>query len=422
MATNFPGDLDTLSNPLVTDHQGSPLHSDQHANANDSIEALQAKVGINNSAVPSSLDYKISTIEATRPLDFPVTIEKNHHVEQGSADPLQIFYKATGNSGLITEIQFIIEGQPANFGPMVLNIKYDGEASPSVALPLNSLIAIEDTTKMLSFVYESDMFLVNGDDGGISDNQMSVVLRWPIPYTDGIEIYVSGLSTGSWSNVTYQDSLPECWNRNLRFYANRSDQAITAPSNGAGTLSISGTSVTGSGTNFTVGDIGKYIVINHFNEFLITSVTDTTHCTVATADGTHDITNQAYQIDSGHVWLNRPSGKTGYLCQIGYGITSTGSGSMEVNPRIFINQETEPSLEWSGTEDLFEGSFYWTIPRQNRYGGIVCLSTVSGVVASAYKLFTKRPKLYTNGIKGIQANMGYTTTFNITSIYYEFTS
>ena len=59
MATSFPSSLDSLTNPGAGDSLASPSHSAQHANANDAIEALQAKVGVNGSAVTSSLDYKV---------------------------------------------------------------------------------------------------------------------------------------------------------------------------------------------------------------------------------------------------------------------------------------------------------------------------------------------------------------------------
>lgn len=59
MATNFPTSLDALTNPLSTDALTSPSHADQHADANDAIEALQAKVGVNSSSVATSLDYKV---------------------------------------------------------------------------------------------------------------------------------------------------------------------------------------------------------------------------------------------------------------------------------------------------------------------------------------------------------------------------
>ena len=62
MATNFPTSLDSLTNPTASDTLDSSTvpHADQHANANDAIEALQAKVGVNSSAVTTSLDYKIA--------------------------------------------------------------------------------------------------------------------------------------------------------------------------------------------------------------------------------------------------------------------------------------------------------------------------------------------------------------------------
>jgi len=64
MATNYPTGLDTLSNPTGTDNLDTSglLHDAQHANANDAIEALQAKVGINSSTETTSLDYKIKQL------------------------------------------------------------------------------------------------------------------------------------------------------------------------------------------------------------------------------------------------------------------------------------------------------------------------------------------------------------------------
>ena len=63
MATNFPTSLDSLTNPTSTDALNSPSHSAQHANANDAIEALEAKVGVDSSAVTTSHSYKIAQLE-----------------------------------------------------------------------------------------------------------------------------------------------------------------------------------------------------------------------------------------------------------------------------------------------------------------------------------------------------------------------
>ena len=63
MATNFPTSLDNLTNPASTDPTDAPSHSQQHADANDAIEALETKVGINNSSNTSSLDYRVRQLE-----------------------------------------------------------------------------------------------------------------------------------------------------------------------------------------------------------------------------------------------------------------------------------------------------------------------------------------------------------------------
>ena len=61
-ATSFPSSLDTLTNPASTDKTNSPSHSTQHTNANDALEALEAKIGVNGSAVTTSHDYKLSGV------------------------------------------------------------------------------------------------------------------------------------------------------------------------------------------------------------------------------------------------------------------------------------------------------------------------------------------------------------------------
>lgn len=45
-STNFPTSLDSLTNPSATDNVATVSHSSQHSNANDAIEAIEAKTGI----------------------------------------------------------------------------------------------------------------------------------------------------------------------------------------------------------------------------------------------------------------------------------------------------------------------------------------------------------------------------------------
>jgi len=65
MAITYPTIIDSLNNPSGTDTLDSPSHSDQHSDTNDAIEALEAKVGVDSSAVTSSLDYKVENMVET---------------------------------------------------------------------------------------------------------------------------------------------------------------------------------------------------------------------------------------------------------------------------------------------------------------------------------------------------------------------
>jgi hypothetical protein len=64
MATLFPASLDTLSTTRGTAGQpmDTPNHVTHHTNEDDAIAALEAKVGVDGSAVTTSLDYKINHI------------------------------------------------------------------------------------------------------------------------------------------------------------------------------------------------------------------------------------------------------------------------------------------------------------------------------------------------------------------------
>lgn len=62
MAISFPTSIDSLSNPGTTDALNSPSHAGQHSDANDAIEAIEAKVGADSSAVTTSHDYKLGSV------------------------------------------------------------------------------------------------------------------------------------------------------------------------------------------------------------------------------------------------------------------------------------------------------------------------------------------------------------------------
>jgi hypothetical protein len=62
MAINYPTSLDNFTNPTGTDPLTSPSHAGQHADINDAVEALQAKVGVDNSTVATSLEARVNNL------------------------------------------------------------------------------------------------------------------------------------------------------------------------------------------------------------------------------------------------------------------------------------------------------------------------------------------------------------------------
>jgi hypothetical protein len=66
VTTLFPAALDNFSNPTPSQsQQAARTHSEQHGDLNDAVESLQAKVGVDGSAVGTSLDYLVKQLAAT---------------------------------------------------------------------------------------------------------------------------------------------------------------------------------------------------------------------------------------------------------------------------------------------------------------------------------------------------------------------
>lgn len=68
MASNFPTGLDNFPNPTDTTVLDTPglTHVDQHTNINDSVENIEAKLGVNFSSVTTSIDYIVKLLLLTQ--------------------------------------------------------------------------------------------------------------------------------------------------------------------------------------------------------------------------------------------------------------------------------------------------------------------------------------------------------------------
>ena len=65
MASNYPTSIDNFTNPTSSDSMSAVPHATQHSDINDAVEALEAKVGANSSAVTTSHDYKLNEVTGT---------------------------------------------------------------------------------------------------------------------------------------------------------------------------------------------------------------------------------------------------------------------------------------------------------------------------------------------------------------------
>lgn len=66
MTTQFPSGLDSYA--AVPQNQNTAVrHRTRHQDVEDAIEAIEAKVGVDDSAVASSLDYRVAQLEDNQP-------------------------------------------------------------------------------------------------------------------------------------------------------------------------------------------------------------------------------------------------------------------------------------------------------------------------------------------------------------------
>jgi hypothetical protein len=159
MATNFPTSLDALTNPVAGDSLNSPSHAGQHADANDAIEALQAKVGVNGSAVTTSIDYKLRNLDGSAITNGTITgaivdrLEENWNIIVTSA-------VGTINLNVLTASIWYYQGNAAS--NLTINVRGDGSTT------LNSLLAVGDSITVVfantngAQAYYPNVFQIDG--------------------------------------------------------------------------------------------------------------------------------------------------------------------------------------------------------------------------------------------------------------------
>lgn len=64
MPSNYPGALDTLTNPTSSDYQDTVPHAELHEDLNDGIEAVQATLGVDPQGAEATLVARLNALDA----------------------------------------------------------------------------------------------------------------------------------------------------------------------------------------------------------------------------------------------------------------------------------------------------------------------------------------------------------------------
>jgi len=212
MATNFPTSLDNLTNPAGSDPVNNPSHASQHANINDAIEVLETKVGINNSADATSLDYRVRSLETNPTYTNEMAQDAvAAALAAGTHTNITINYNDTGNSisisaaaGYTNEeaVDAVAAALTAGSG---ISISYNDPAN-TITISLDSTIATKtyvDTaitslgnTAATTYVPQSDVGNIDGvasldGTGKIPDSQIPAGIARDSEVTSAISTEVT---------------------------------------------------------------------------------------------------------------------------------------------------------------------------------------------------------------------------------------
>jgi len=103
VATNYPGSLDSLTNPSAGDALTSPSHSAQHANANDAIEAIETELGVNPSGTFATVALAVGLLRSGAGSPEGVVTANVGTIylrsDGGTSTTLYVKTSGTGNTG-----------------------------------------------------------------------------------------------------------------------------------------------------------------------------------------------------------------------------------------------------------------------------------------------------------------------------------
>lgn len=151
MATSYPVSLDNFTNP--TSAASVAGHALQHANANDAIEAIQLKLGINNSSDANSIDNVLRTLKTFVENITTADVAEDITAQYFTTDRAYNAIKSALQGGSHVNIEFSYN---------------DSTRTYSLSTSAEVVTETELTTKLLDYVTNASLDLLRGTANGIA--------------------------------------------------------------------------------------------------------------------------------------------------------------------------------------------------------------------------------------------------------------
>jgi hypothetical protein len=194
---NFPASLDALSNPSASNNTNSPSHASQHANANDAIEAIEAKVGI-GASTPTANTLLFGSGTGTSAWTALTSAQLAATLSDETGTGSAVF--ATTPTLVTPKVDTINESTPAN------GVTIDGLNIKDNALNTNnSVVTANITDSAVTYAKVATGFpvqIVNTTFSAVSTGATTIPIDDTIPQsTEGDQYMTQAITPKSTTNV-----------------------------------------------------------------------------------------------------------------------------------------------------------------------------------------------------------------------------
>lgn len=157
MSTLFPTAIDAFTNPTASSNMNDPAvaHHIQHANANDAIRAVETAIGITGSTDATSINYKISALQART----GVTVSNVLKTANYALDAQDYFVRVDAGAA---EVEILLPPALSSLGRVYIIKKVDNSANNVVVKTTGAELIDSFLTQPLLLQHDKITVVSNG--------------------------------------------------------------------------------------------------------------------------------------------------------------------------------------------------------------------------------------------------------------------